>query len=136
MEIKSAFTPRHLKLPAATRATVSADRLQVEVVVAGIGAAQVEDEPIHHPEGAHMLDLVAIDDRSKIVYEDVYERLKSSKLELTCKLAPTCRLRCQLKAANVGVFRCKIKNAIAHLIVCAEELSDAIQLICRPSTML
>ena len=94
-----------------------------------IGAAQVEDEVIDHPEGAHVLDLAAIDDGSKIVYEDVYERLKSSKLESTRKLASTCRLQRQFEAANVGVFRCKIQNAIAHLIVCAEKLFVVIQLI-------
>ena len=33
---------------------------------------------IDHPEGAHVLDLAAIDDGSKIVYEDVYERLKKA----------------------------------------------------------
>ena len=34
---------------------------------------------IDHPEGAHVLDLAAIDDGSKIVYEDVYERLKKQQ---------------------------------------------------------
>ena len=44
--MKSTFTTRHLKLRVAARAAESGHRLQVEAVVAWIGAAQVERETI------------------------------------------------------------------------------------------
>ena len=98
MQIKSTFTTGHPKLRAAARATESAARFQIEAIDARIRMAKIERELVDQPEGAQMLDRVAMDHGSQIVNEEVDKRLKKQQNRIdgqTCAVLPaSLAIRC------------------------------------------